>query len=183
MIIQDCMKIEKVLFLGLLLPALPVYAEVYLCNGTWTTKPCSSDSRPAELKRISRSGSASDEIEPEFLEEEPEEIRDQGAATGDPEEGRTRLRTVSELRWKTKRGRSGLELSWAEVSVKNFGEVAAKNVKVELEARGEKRGTVKLSGPETIESHKTAVYQLESSMPIGESARLNVRLDCQNCWR
>ena len=92
----------------------------------------------------------------------------------------TRLRASSPVgRFETRRGAT--KIKQVDVKVKNVGDFAAKNVRVEITTPG--GSTHRASGPTTLESRSEATYNAYPYEYVTSDKRLKAKVSCANCYR
>lgn len=176
------------LFLLVFLPNLGL-AEVYYCDGKWSSNPCDEDSQAVNLPSISRGGAGVATPGENALDADAQVPPDAAAPAADQgpaaeQAKNTRLRVQGNPVWMLQNHGKSVELTSGEVVVKNVGSADADGVRVTVVVPGVEGGEAKLDGPPNIAKGASAKYGLQGNstyfMPPGTS--LYAKVYCNNCW-
>ena len=193
---SQAIKTYLILFACTMQP-LFVEAQVYFCNGKYTTQACSDSTKAIELKPFSRveavsraetnSRDGSADQAAANLDEPPSD----GSATTPPattggasNSGTfTRLRIATEPVWMLESAGAMVQVKSGEVIIKNVGRKTAQGVQVVLNVPGKTANTIKMAGPETLEPGSSGAYKLDEKPFVKRGTPLNIRIRCENCWK
>ena len=146
-------------------------AEVYNCNGTYSSIRCDKSSEELDLPAVSKSGSSKI---PEITEVTPLPIVTL-----------TRLRLVSEPVWTFQSAGASFEFGGGSLQIRNVGKVKADQIAVSVFVPGYKESGFKLDGPSDLEVGMTGDYKLLAKdckdTYIKQGVKLTPRIKCSNC--
>ncbi len=183
-------SVRNVLFalsLGIFCP-LSVSADVYLCDGKYTSTPCNDEAKALNLKPLSRSIREEPALpetsrQDQLSQATPSESSPPGSGPSEKASPElTRLRVLSDPTWQLELGGQFTRVSAGEAIIKNVGRTRANKIVVDVAIPGKLSNSVAMSGPEALEPGQSGTYTLKESSVIKRGAPLNVRIRCSNCW-
>jgi hypothetical protein len=169
-------------------PITNASAEVYLCNGTYSSSPCGDHTPVLNLKPLSKMGRSATEtpVRSEEAAAAVDDSAEQAAATSadKPSSGTfTRLRVMSNPVWTLTLGDAYTRVSGGEAIIKNVGLTAAQNISVNVSIPGKTSASVRMDGPQSLAAGESAAYVLKEESVIKRGAPINIKIVCDNCWR
>lgn len=159
-------------------------AQVYYCQGRWTSKACTEKDIPVEgLPSISRPGNHQTHDPIEIVKALSSARSSQGTRSGYPVLAPTTVRTMGKptVVWgEASCKRPNLvRVRKVEVTVKNVGNEVAHDVNVKIVMVDSK--SYLLSGPSLLQPNQSAIYSGEAFARYPAVVSTSIRVSCRNC--